>query len=308
MSKNTKDENDVYTVLMMGARRVGKTSMLSAMVACMEALSAQTGVKFEPDKDTRIRLDANKNETTASEVITDKLHNLMELYEKYEGQEKFETQYTSAQTVSNTVYDFSMILGDKADDRLKLQFVDIRGEAIREAELVEDLKNSSSLLIAVDTPALMEEMKDGVGIGHPNINITDVRLFTFIQDFLKNDDPKMKIPKMKMVLFVPIKCERYYYDNRLNEVAEAIQKAYKNSFTYMNNNENVAVAITPILTLGDIVFKEYGITYAKNGNRVIKSDTPCYYEFRKDESNPDFKPAFSPRFCEQPLAYIKVGS
>jgi hypothetical protein len=111
----------------------------------------------------------------------------------------------------------------------------------------------------------------------------------------------------KLILFVPLKCEKYYLNNQMDEVKLRIKEVYSQLFAYFSSDfikKYFTVAITPILTVGDVVFDDFGRDESKNiaVNRVPGSEYMrpklVYYKYANDS------PKFSPKFCEQPVLYI----
>ena len=109
----------------------------------------------------------------------------------------------------------------------------------------------------------------------------------------------INIEDEKLILLVPLKCEKYYFEKRMNEVNDAVKNAYQNLLTAISGFEMIACAITPILTIGGVEFDKfstdsYGMV-AKNENGLPQA---AYYKFYA--KNPNLKPMF----CVQPLYYI----
>ena len=50
-------------------------------------------------------------------------------------------------------------------------------------------------------------------------------MYHILYNFLKNIKGEKDIPRM--ILFVPIKCEKYYHEGRMDEVNKEIKKQYK---------------------------------------------------------------------------------
>lgn len=133
----------------------------------------------------------------------------------------------------------------------------------------------------VDTPFLME---DG---GKYNMQKNMVDLVT--KYFTK--DPEAV--KNKLVLFVPLKCERYYYDDRLDEVARKVKVTYGKLIEFFKQN-NIASVVTPILTLGGIELDHMADMTGKDGITIRNA---VYRTYADD-------PEYAPKYCSQPLYYL----
>ena len=97
----------------------------------------------------------------------------------------------------------------------------------------------------------------------------------------------------------------------MDKLKEAVKKGYANLFTFLAGCEEYSVAITPILTLGDVVFSRYETRQLANGREVVDTfkdgvpesmiATPKAPLFKFRDAA---KPRFSPKYCEQPLMYL----
>lgn len=314
MKKKTNDAD--FTVLMIGQRRTGKSSVLSAMLRSMEKLSDQTGFQFTADPDTKLLM---KRKLSQLENIF-YVHERDELFSTLEGN-KNDVKY-GEMTDETLFYRFYLGLRDKKKSKIDytVEFVDVRGEDMlsdieEEGHTIKDrIERCSIIMIAVDSPALMEgKWKKGYGEHHNKVNLPDN-----IYDCISIADAKMReklkddqtLPP-KLVLFVPLKCEKYYYGNEMDRLNEALKTGYENLFSFLEVHEEYSVAITPILTLGDVVFDHYKTKTLPSGKEVVEMfgedtiesmrSTPKapLFSFRKVE-----RPKFSPRYCEQPLMYL----
>lgn len=131
------------------------------------------------------------------------------------------------------------------------------------------------------------------------LNVTN-----FIKNYMK---PGELINGEKMVLFVPLKCEKYYYqDNdkdskyfgkRMAELKERVKDGYSELLAYLCNEENrkyFTVAIMPVLTLGGIEFKCF--TNNTDSKGISSNDIKySYCDIGMDK--------YSPKYCEQPLIF-----
>ena len=108
---------------------------------------------------------------------------------------------------------------------------------------------------------------------------------------------------IKMVLFVPLKCEKYLHEGKMPLVYKKVRKAYETTFNYLdgNNKQKCIVAVTPIITFGCAEFQRferdenYNIILDENYHLPKKAlyiftDTQC--------TEPQSQ------YCEQPMVYI----
>lgn len=153
------------------------------------------------------------------------------------------------------------------------------------AEVFSFVENSTIIIVAIDTPYLMEDN------GEYNDNKNKVEL---VSSYLKNIESLDGL-KDKLVLFVPLKCERYAHDGRIEEVTDKVGEVYKNVIDYFGKN-NIASVIAPIHTLGGIELD----SLVDNTNSEFGKDA-VYRPFIEEGKR---KPKYAPLFCSQPLYYL----
>ena len=311
VSTNEQNEAD-FRILMIGQRRTGKSSVLSAMLKKMQSLKTETGFQFEADPDTEI-------------LMRTKLSNLERIFYLYQRDETFSTlmgekdgeDYSSMTDVAVYYKFFLSLAKDQKGEKYSVEFTDIRGEDMlssmgKEDEKVsERFKKSNIILIAVDSPALMEYNGNYAEAVNAPDNIYECIKDADFASRKEFGDDKSIPPKM--VLFVPLKCEKYYHENRMRELVEALKSRYKNVLAFLGARKEYTVVVTPILTLGEVVFHDYETVTGRNGKkrpRLLRDEDKNVPEtMRNIPKSPLFRfrsqnSSFSPQFCEQPLLYI----
>lgn len=239
-------ENKMVCITMLGARRVGKSSTLSAMLNSLDKFQDQTGVSLKPNEATEKKM---------SKKLTD----LQKLYVHKE--KEFETQSgqvgemaVAVPTDAMTDYDFSLSVKGKKKSVCDIRFTDIRGEdIIHNADAVQrKVQDSSIVLVAIDSVALMET--DGNGKNwHEDVNYP-----TQISKLLRKACAENNGTMPQLILFVPLKCEKYYWEaDGMARLNARIKEEYAGLLGFLGNYDCFSVAVTPILTLGDIVFSRF---------------------------------------------------
>lgn len=180
--------------------------------------------------------------------------------------------------------------------------------------VIDRFIESNVIVIAIDAPALMEgRLREGVGEFHTFANMPDrIREVIATSDARMTEDLQegQKI-KSKLILFVPLKCEKYYHAGEMEQLKERVKLGYRDSFDYLAGKDEYTVAITPILTLGDIVFDHYDTTTDKKGREMVRrfgAEAPqgiahmpnAMFRLRDASCR-----AINPLYCEQPLLYIE---
>lgn len=314
---NNNENNEVIRVVMLGQRRAGKSSVLASMLDAINKKSHETDFKFTADSNTNILMNTRKSQ-------------LENIFLAFKVGDFFSTLYGesngldfSPMTDAKIPYMFELGLTNRKDKKKKdhkIEFLDIRGEDIFDdvADISTTIASSSVIIIAVDSIALMEDTREDIGYGkyHDIVNATDlvrkriVNADSRIADQLEKEKKQEAPPKL--VLFIPIKCEKYYYENRMGELNSKLKKGYSRLLEYLEEMKNYTVAITPILTLGDVVFDHYETVTRADGKEIPKTfnkDNAPSKAFIGIPSSPMYKfknehPKLSPLYCEQPLLYL----
>lgn len=280
------DKKTVH-ILMIGAHRTGKSSVLASMINSFQMVAENTGFHLDADKNTRLFIDS-------------KLINLRDVVSEHMGQRRFTID--ADPTSGQDAYTFTVSYQEKKQKQkvAMLVFHDIAGEDVGSDDTAALIQKSGVLLIAVDTVHLMEENGAYSSVFHkPSVIKNAIARAGFTADTKKMEP--------KMVLFVPLKCEKYYKEGRLQEVVEQIQgeKGFKSLIDYLkspNFQDRITVAVTPILTMGAVAFDSFG---RGEDGKVIRQQVQgqanlrpaqVFYKFIAD--------TFSPKYCEQPVLYI----
>ena len=316
-------KDSAVKVLMMGAKRVGKTSLLAALSedATLEEATRGTNLTMIPEY---------------SEPIQEAGRRMNDLFDFTIPHEDGETpknvfkRFKINKGGTEGYRDFSIklsIKGANKASRYAIGFKDIAGEYIdghadgtlddeMTNELISWVKESDVLLITIDSILLMEE---GGSNDHAN-RVDDVcNLVTEMCE--KNELDKDAQKKNKLILFVPTKCEKYFHIH-LEEIADPairnmrrvdimeqmnnrIKEKYAKIFDYCaegDRKELYQLVITPIVTLGNIEFA----CYEKDTGGQRSADS-MWFKYCVDDvykANGSDKPVRAPQFCDQPLLYI----
>lgn len=274
-------------VMMVGGRRCGKSSVLASMQKCFEQTQVDTPLVIRCANDEMLETIGLKQQE-------------MKQYFTMKGKNKVFVPNKEEKMTSSDGAEYSFSIGLKGrKSRIRINFVDYPGEWLkRRKDLVaQNLKKSRILLVAIDTPHLMEE--DGAYNEGLN-NCWLVSQMVKGAEFAEVQEPGL-------VLFVPLKCERYYNEGRMEEVNVRVQKAYENMLNYIKQpsvigaKSRITVAITPILTLGGAEFSRFERT--ETGDILIDEtfgtpEKPIYWFPDMSKNEPE------PQYCEQPLLYI----
>ena len=288
------DKTVEIKVMMFGGRRCGKTSVLAAMQSCFEKEFGRSNLTISAaDEDTLFTIEEKNRE------IASYFHN--------QGRSReFTPDNNPTEEISE--YKFNIGLKNKSSDSIVVNFIDYPGEWLADREKVKKITplmaQSNIIIIAIDSPHLMEqthsEAEDSIG------EFNDARNYCHrIGDWVKRYFSSESDLSAKMILFVPLKCEKYYHHDQMGVLNKKIKRAYASTLNFFENNKQAyEVAITPILTCGA---EDKGVEFdrfARNDDGDIILDpnygTPqkAIYMFTEKMSEP------KPLYCEQPMIYV----
>ncbi|MBQ4528729.1 MAG: hypothetical protein II998_11740 [Clostridia bacterium] len=285
---------DAINILMIGGKRCGKTTVLASMCNEIGKALAGTGMQLMV-----------KNEQTHNDLqrAISNIKQKIELFNKPLTRVEVDDNPTSAQKT----YSFALRLNDGGKE-VPFQITDIPGEWLtdtHQAQVKNLVHASQVIMIAIDTPYLFAKMMTdkGYGIYHEEYN-KPMEIANFFKNSLSTEDLMGRL-----ILFVPIKCERYYHlthTPELNafgrdymlELVNAIGDGYRELLHYLKSTPQLVtsctMAITPILSAGGIDFVHFK-TDAATG-KVISL-------YQEAEFMKDYDKGYSPKFCEQPMIY-----
>jgi Double-GTPase 2 len=267
-------------ITMLGARAVGKTSLLTAMYDQFENTIGQTNLQLIPD-------------LKSNAILQEKLGQLKSLVEGQDEDNEFEAT-GGIQADRKGVKSFIFDLGKKGGKpSIRLNFQDHKGEylnanaLISDQEKVQNLINESVIiLIAIDAPALMEAK----GQYHHLINRP-----LQIKNILATAFQELKEPRL--VILAPIKCEKYLQNAKsTQELLRRVKDEYANLLGFLSSElllPWVVTVVTPVQTVGTVVFSHID---------VIKEGGKKYPHFKFHKNHIHAK--YSPKDCEQPFRYI----
>ena len=268
-------------VMMVGGRRCGKTSILAAMQSNFQELLADTDLTLVcSDMDTLSVLDAKHNE------IDDYFNNM--------GNRTFIPDNNPTEEIMT--YSFFIGIAGKTG-KIRVDYIDYPGEWLKydkkkKKELLKCIEKSQAIIIAIDTPHMMEEE------GQYN----ELQNFcNYTEEILKMAFENTK-KRMGLILFVPLKCERYLMTNEMDEVSKRTEESYEELIRYLKKAGKFEVAVTPIFTLGGAAFSKFERdeeTKKVKLNEKFGTPEKAIYCFPKMEvKGPE------PRYCEQPMVYL----
>ena len=251
-------------IAMMGPRGAGKTTILASIFS--NAIE-----DFAP---TQLYLRGKEN-TPGVAILNSRKQELQDIFSK-----KGEISGVSATSKEAT---FCFEIGLKGGEPVvNVDIKDFPGEYLisKKEDVRKYIEESDIIMLAIDTTYLMD------GDASLNEEMNKVELVT--DYFEKNSG----VVKNKLVLLVPLKCEKYFKENEIEDVTSVVLRTYSKLLQCFKKS-NIACAVTPIQTLGDVVFDKF-----EENTRGVGVSKIAKYRFFGDN------PKYRPMYCVQPLYYL----
>lgn len=315
-------------IMMIGGRRCGKTTILSKIKQHFNKV-LHHGAEDEIKNDLLTLLIPTGEITklnNAQDCINDLFTQIGSSYEEFSIDENPNDNRTI------TTFQLAPLKGAGS---LFLEFTDIPGEwcsfipGHTETNHLDDVKKllteSNVIIIAIDTPSLIEEK--GKYADYYN-RINDIKEL-FRHAFVGNTFQKQE--SQKMILFVPMKCEKYIINNdgstnidSQKEVCKKVKQHYEEMIHFFNEYpENITLAILPIVTIKEVEWTRFfsiNRNTGESGDIYNKLEQPRNFIYGQPDvlySKFCFKPnLYDPvaegktesqsLYCEQPLIYTLV--
>ena len=258
---------ETLKVLMMGGRRAGKTSVLAGLVNTMingdikNLLAINDVTVLMPDQES---LD-NKIERLKESVEGRSGKTFLVDDSKTSSFSTHSLQFEIPGTSNNMTIEFQDANEEFYESRAS---DDTHGGApISKEQIIDAVKEADVYVIAIDTPYLMEAVNPGNELCDESINmaynhVDDIHSYlTYIDDKDGAD--------AKLVLFVPIKCEKWVHRGEADKVTQRIKDVYKTVFKALDDYKNLQVDIIPVETVGAIEFKEHQTAMICSNNDIV---------------------------------------
>ena len=234
-------------VLMMGGRRCGKTSVLTSLF--YQSIHGAIKKHFTISDATKVQeRDGERIESLCNKRL--KIINYIEQGEH--------NTFLADQAPTQNFWDYKLKVQVPGTNRnMEIIFLDTPGSFFNSggqhqyAEIVNYTRDCDVFVIVVDTPYMME----GTTAEKKAANVTDS-----IHSLLTQIDTT----KAKQVIFVPVKCEKWVKEGKIDEVTEAVEKLYSTTITALKAIDNIEIGIIPVETAGDIIFEELREPYILN--------------------------------------------
>ena len=250
-------------VLMMGGRRCGKTSVLTSMF--YQAINGDLNNIFTLNNETAFQ----EKDGEVIDLLENKRLELQYFIDKYKN-----SIFLADEAPTKNFWDYKLRLQIPGKGRnMEIVFRDSAGEVFdpdnrHYTETMNYVKECDVFIVVVDTPYLMA----GTDVENEAANIKD-SIHTFLT--------KMKRDKAVQVIFVPVKCEKWIKEGKIDCVTDAVKTLYKSTINDLLATPQIEVSIIPIQTAGDIVFEELREPYLLY-NSITKKEIKCSLDKNDD--------------------------
>ena len=238
--------NNSINVLMMGARRAGKTSVLSGLFNLMTQ---------EDFSKLFVLSDVSVNKS-ASEKLQQKSDDIKLLLANNVGK-----SILMEDSGTDTYLDYTLeIRIPGGNGSLLLSFTDSNGEFYAAGAVeAEDVKKKMQLydiiVVAIDTPFLMGSFNRSNTLCSRPIGDAYNQVAQVHNLMASIDDGEGL--NAKLVCFVPIKCERWVHEGRINEVTQRVEDVYSATLRALCAFKNIEVVVLPVQTVGNLEFEAH---------------------------------------------------
>lgn len=308
-------------VFMMGGRRCGKTTVLALIREHFNKVLHHE----EGEGNDLLRLVGGVKGETAN--LNNALEALSKLF-KLDSYTDLTVDENSTADTSTTVLKLSAISGG---DSLRITFRDVPGEWFSDKDRLGDIKKwireAQVLIMAIDTPSLFEENGFYAEYYNRIMNISSTLKGALEGEYIASP------LSHKMLLFVPLKCEKYIIDangdvdkDGMVKVKDKVIEHYTNLIDELKEGtyrEKITMAILPISTIREIKWYKFGcILDGKEASIFDENGEPHRFDLKNyDKQNRPFsiyrfrspalfymavKNGSQSYYCEQPMIYTLV--
>lgn len=236
-----KTEEDPHQILMLGGRRSGKSSILASIVYSLDNYSNLFTMNDQTDYTDKDGLGIPLSEKRIE------IDNYLRRHKNSPENCKFLVNLSPNDGVG--IYYLESQIQGKA--KVTFKFVDVSGENMESksehhARLIEFVKKSDVFIVAIDTPYLMQDDNE-------NINTVWNRTEEITNLLLSNIKIADENLDKKLIIFCPVKCEKWTQSGRADRVTERVCKSYRKLINNWVHHSAVDLWVMPIETAGGLV-------------------------------------------------------
>lgn len=240
-------------VVMIGASRSGKTSILASMLNNVK--NQQIAQHFIFTENNSLEYNRLGREDRADVMLRDIICGMQDMVNPNLVGQSVPKMGALFGTQGMFTYKFRV---ESDNNQLDIHFTDVSGEHcvnthIAYDEYISKIKSSQILVVAVDVPSMMYAKLNHKAKLNMGMNLPD-EVQEAVQKLGQNfNDSRL----FRMVIFVPIKCEYWIHHNLMDEVCSEIKKVYENSIPLIKGYSNIRSFILPVETIGGCEFDHH---------------------------------------------------
>lgn len=240
-------------VVMIGASRSGKTSILASMLNNMK--NQQIAKYFIFTENNALEYNRLGREDRADVMLRDIICGMQDMVNPNLVGQSVPKMGALVGTQGMFTYKFRV---ESENNQLDIHFTDVPGEHcvnthIAYDEYISKIKNSQILVVAVDVPSMMFAKLNHKAILNFGMNLPDE-----VQEAVQKLGQSFNDSRLfRMVIFVPIKCEYWIHHNLMDDVYSEIKNVYANSISLIKGYSNVRSFILPVETIGGCEFDHH---------------------------------------------------
>ncbi len=278
-------------VLMVGGRRAGKTSMLAGLFEVMLGDDIKKLVNVEDVTESE-----NDSLAAKTKELRDELRNMvgkviMDTKQHTDKFHPYKLKITLSDSGHSTQITFTDVNGEYYANVIKEYDKDAIEYKKNRQQLIDNVRKSDVILVAIDTPFLME------GSIAQNNRANCVNDINALLTELKKED------KAKLVVFVPIKCEKWAYNgHKLEEVTEKVVDVYSTTINQLQS-PLVEILVIPVQTVGGMKFREFLPAYLYTAHGI-----PRHCSLIDNDSKLRFNDGSTKDFTNSDIPYVVEDS
>ena len=238
--------NAEIKILMLGARRAGKTSLLAAVA---ETFKDESLKKY-------LIIEETTQNNSSQNTLSGKVNSFKKFMKDFDGK-----IILNNEDPTNTFHDYTIkvcLPGMSGD--MQMTFTDANGEFYYQGDRnFDDIKKKilgyDVIIVAVDSVYLMEAVNAENDLCSKPLSdaCNQVDSVHTLLSALHDDNGI----NARLVIFAPVKCERWAKSGDIDKVTQRVEESYSITIKALKAFSNIEVLVLPVLTLGNVVFDSH---------------------------------------------------
>lgn len=237
-------------IIMLGARRAGKTSLLAAIADTFKDELLKQHLIIE---EVALNNRAHCN-------LSDKVNSFKKFMKDFDGK-----IVLNDEDATSTFHDYVIkVCLPGMNGEMRMTFTDANGEFYYQGDRnFEGIKNRileyDVIIVAVDSVYLMESVNKENDLcskslcdAYNQIDSVHTLLSTLHDDNGQN---------ARLVIFAPVKCEKWAKSGDIDRVTQRVEESYSTTIKALKSFSNIEVIVLPVQTLGNVVFDSHHEAY-----------------------------------------------